>query len=71
MVNRALIEAIGTDGKSKKLENKDARDVIKKMKSVVEHFNKSANMDAKFKDLTARVENMNRRDDDIGCFLER
>ena len=71
MANRALIEAMDKDENPAKSKNKDARDVIKKVKCVVEHFNKSAKMDAKFKDLQARVKSMyRRRRDDIDAFLK-
>lgn len=68
MANLALIEAMSTDEKPTKSKNKDTRDIIKKVKSLVEFFNKSAKMDAEFKDLQARDESMYReRGDDIGC----
>lgn len=71
MANRALIEAMGVDENPAKSQNKDAKDVIKKVKYVVEHFNKSARIDAKFKDLQARVKSMHHdQDDDIDCCLQ-
>lgn len=71
MENRTLIEAMGTDENPAKSKTKDARHV-KKAKYVVEHLDKSAKMDAKFKDLEARFESMYRgQRDDIDCFLVR
>lgn len=46
-----LIEMMGTDGNPAKSKNYDARDVHKTMKAAIEHFNKSAKMDAKLMDL--------------------
>lgn len=55
MANHAMNEGMGSDLDTAKSKNQGARAEIQKVKSVVEHLNKSPKMNAMFKELQVSI----------------